>query len=143
MSFSTLSSRERPKRDFYRNAETYRNRNFSAETEIAETETTPKLLLYMLLVLNKKGNLIFRKTNKNPKKLWVLKKMVENLAFLVKMGNIFWDIATKFKFFFEHLKKNFGMPKQCRNSVFTETPKLAETPILPKFSAETEISVVP
>ena len=57
-------TRERPKRDFYRNAETRRNRNFTTETEIAETETTPKLLLYMLEVLNKKGNLIFQKTNK-------------------------------------------------------------------------------
>ena len=34
----------RPKRIFYRNTETYRNRNINTETELTETETIPKFL---------------------------------------------------------------------------------------------------
>ena len=52
-------SRERPKRDFYRNAETRRNRNLTTETEIAETETRPKLLFHVLEILALKRRFTF------------------------------------------------------------------------------------
>ena len=52
-------TRERPKRDFYRNAETRRNRNLTTETEIAETETTPKLSFHMLEILALKRRFTF------------------------------------------------------------------------------------